>query len=880
MLLAVIVLPGISYSFDLPGIGLPKIVTGDTALPPDTLLADTIPQPDSLITGSLPVRTSDNAPDSKVQYKCVDSITLDLPARKVYLYGDAEIYYEEISLEADFIEIDFNSNELFASGLEDSAGNMAGFPVFTEGDQSFKSETMRYNFTTKQGMINGVLTEDSYGYLKGNKVKKLENNSLNIKGGYYTTCNHDPPHYGFHYQKSKVVPGKRIVTGPAYLVIEELPTPVALPFGWFPVETGRRNGIILPTYGESANRGFYFENGGYYFALGDKVDFRIVGDIYTRGSWAVKPTMRYRKRYKYDGSLNFSYAINQTGVPETPNFEKSKDFAIRWSHKQDRAARPRSTFSADVNIKSSTFNRFNPTSTQDYLSNTFRSSIAYQTNFAGKYYLTLNAGHEQNTLTKQINVTLPEVSFSVNRFYPLRKQNRVGGPKWYDNISVSYKMNAANKLSNPDSVFFTTQTFDMAQNGIRHSIPVSSSVQVLKYVTWTNSVDITDRMYFKKLERSWSSDTLFTGNDTLVGYEKTDTIRGFYNLFDFRVSSSMSTKLYGMLQFGKKFPVQAIRHVFTPSLSFSYTPDFGNENWGYYGSYVDGAGETVDYNKFQGALYGAPPGRESGQIGFSLGNNLEMKVRSRKDTITGMKKIKLIDRFTISGSYDLAKDSLNLSSITFSGTTTLFKNLSIQYRSSWDPYVLDSTGTRNLNKFELIENKRLLRLDNTNWNISLNWRITSQDFQKDEEKQEQPEQFESDVGTEGELEEINLNPEEYIDWSIPWDLSIRYSFNYTVRNEYPNFVNVKEKTIVQTLALSGNVSITPKWKIAFTTGWDFESNDLSYTSVSIYRDLHCWEMRFNWIPTGFRKSWNFSINAKASILQDLKLTKKKDFRDF
>jgi lipopolysaccharide assembly outer membrane protein LptD (OstA) len=869
--MAVILLPQLVYALNFN-------VFQSNEFQPDTVSADTVAVPDSLITGSLAVRTSENAPDSKVEYKCVDSIRLDLPKRKVFLYGDAEIYYEDISLKADYIEIDFNTNELFASGMEDSTGHMAGFPVFSEGNQTFKSETLRYNFTSKKGMIDGVLTEDSYGFLKGNKVKKLENNELNIKGGYYTTCDHDPPHYGFHYQKSRVVPGKRVVTGPAYLVIEGQPTPLALPFGWFPVETGRRNGIILPTYGESANRGFYFENGGYYFAIGDKLDVRLVGDIYTRGSWAVKPTIRYRKRYKFNGNINFSYAINQLGVPETPDFEKNRDFSIRWSHKQDASARPRSTFSADVNIKSSSFNRFNPTSTEDYLSNTFRSSIAYQTNFAGKYYLTINAGHEQNTLTKIINVTLPEVSFSVNRFYPLRKQNRVGGPKWWDNISVSYKMNAANKLSNPDSLFFSTETIDMAQNGIRHSIPVSSTVNVLKFVSWTNSIDITDRMYFKQYEKYWSSDTLFTGTDTIVGYEVTDTLQGFYNLFDFRVSSSMSTRLYGVLQFGKKFPVRAIRHVFTPSISFSYVPDFGAENWGYYGSYIDGEGQQVDYNKYQGSLYGTPPGRNSGSIGFSFANNLEMKVRSRKDTITGTRKIKLIDRFTISGSYDLAKDSLNLSPITFSGTTTLFKNLSIQYRSVWDPYILDSTGTKNLNKFEWEVNRRLLRINNTSWNLSLNWRISSRDFGKNKDKEDQ--EYESDIGTEAELEEINMSPEEYIDWNIPWDLSIRYSFNYNVRSRYPNYVREREEKIVQTLGVSGNVSITPKWKIAVTTGWDFESNDLSYTSISIYRDLHCWEMRFNWIPTGFRKSWNFSINAKASILQDLKLTKKKDFRDF
>jgi lipopolysaccharide assembly outer membrane protein LptD (OstA) len=819
------------------------------------------------------VKPSGNQLETKVSYTCEDSNFFDVATKKVYLYGNAVITYDKIKLEADYIEIDFNRNTVYATGLPDSAGKIAGTPVFTEGDQSYKAQVIRYNYKSKKGFITGVRTEDSYGFLHGENVKKESNDVINISKGYYTTCDHEGhPHFEFRYSKSMVIPKKRIVTGPAYLVIEDVPTPLVIPFGFFPNKSGQTSGIILPTYGESANRGFNFQNMGYYWAINDYLDFQVLGDIYTKGSWAIKPQLRYKVRYKYSGAFNFSYANNIEGVKETPTYSKKKDIAIRWSHRQDPKARPKSSFSADVNVVSSTFNKYNPTSAQDYLSNTFRSSIAYQTSFGKNYFLTLNAAHDQNTLSHIVNVTLPEISFSVNRFYPFRFKNKVGKLRWYDNITMSYNMNAKNMVTAADSVFFEQATLDRMKNGIKHSMPISSSVKLFKYFTWTNSVSLNDRMYFESYRKFWSPDTLFQNNDTIVGYVVKDTLGGFNNLVDVGFSSGVSTRIYGIVKFGKNFPVQAIRHVITPSVSFNYSPDYTADFWGYYGSYTDGEGNMVEYNMYDGSLFGAPSGKESGRIGFSLVNNLEMKVRSKKDTITGFKKFPLVDNFTISMSYDLAADSLNWSYLALSGRTRLWKNIDITYRSQLDPYMLDSTGNRRLNKTEWEVNQKLFRLENTNWALSLNYRLSSKDFEEDGKR-------ESPAGTEGELEEINLNPDQYIDWSVPWDVAISYTFNYGVRHNYPNYVHEREENIVQTLGLSGNVNITPKWKVGFITGWDFESSKLSYTSLSVYRDLHCWEMRFNWIPIGYQKSWNFSINAKASILQDLKLTKKKDFWD-
>lgn len=839
---------------------------------PDTVLPA---KPDTLIPETVAGRST-NALDAKVVYSAVDSIRFEPENNKVFLFGNARITYKDIELNAAYIEIDFARNELYASGLPDSTGKITGEPVFKQGDQSFKSKVMRYNYKSEKGFINSVITEDGYGFLHGSKVKKMPDDVINIAQGSYTTCNEeDHPHFEFRYNKSKVIPKKRIVTGPAYLTIENVPTPLFIPFGWFPNKQGQRSGIIIPTFGEVQALGFSFENGGYYLYINDRMDFKVLGDIYTGGSWTVRPTFRYKKRYKYTGEINLNFATTITGVKETPNYVKKPNYAIRWTHRQDPKARPKSTFSADVNIVTSTYNRYNSTSAQDYLSNTFRSSIAYQTSFGGKYFLTLNASHDQNTLTHLVNVTLPEVSFSVNRFNPFSSAKRVGKTRWYHNITTNYNMNARNTLSGVDSLIFTENSLRMMKNGIRHSMPISSPIKLLKFFNWTNSLNLTDRMYFESYTKYWSNDTLYTGGEPVAGYLVKDTLRGFYNLFDFNFSSSISTKIYGLLQLGSNFPINAIRHVMTPTVSFTYNPDFSTDFWGYYDSYTDKNGKEIRYSKFEGAIFGAPGAGKSGRINFNLTNNLEMKVRSRKDTITGTRKVGLIDNFTIGFSYDFAKDSLRWSPLSLSGRTRLFKNIDITYRSEFDPYILDSTGNRNLNQTEWSVNRKLMRLKQTNWAVSINWRLNSADFGKKKEPAISPPQ-----ATESEMEDIRINPDQYIDWSIPWDLSISYSFSYNVVHRYPYQEYQRTENIVQTLGLNGNVSITSKWKVGFATGWDFISNDLSYTSISIYRDLHCWEMRFNWIPTGYRQSWNFSINAKASLLQDMKLTKKKDFRDY
>lgn len=862
----------------------------DTVPVPDTLqvLSDslllidtsTVLLPDSMGAGpEEPLqKISPNALKSRVDFSSVDSLHFDMRDQKVFMYQEAKINYEDINLQANFVEMDFNKTEVYASGLPDSTGKEKGQPIFKQGESEFRSRTMRYNYETKKGLIKNVMTQDGEGTILGDVVKKMPNNETNIRSGSYTTCpsceNRD---FEFRYFKSKVIPDKRIVTGPAYLVIEDVPTPLFLPFGFFPIRKGQHSGIILPTYGESNNRGFYLENGGYYWAINEHIDFKIMGDIYTRGSWAIKPSTRYKKRYKYSGSFDLTYAINVTGEKGTPDYQRDRDYQVRWRHQQDPKARPNSTFTANVNVRSRKSNFYNPTTAQDYLSNTFQSSIAYQTSFAGKYHLTLNANHSQNTQTKLMTLTLPELSFNVNRFYPLRKKNRSGKMRWWEDISVTYSSNFKNTVTIEDTLLFQPETWDKMQNGIKHSLPVSSSIKLLKYFTWTNSVSVNDRMYFRTIEKNWVDDTLIT-----------DTINGFKNAIDGSFSSSVTTKLYGMYQFGKNSPLQAIRHVLTPKVSFTYTPDFGAPSWGYYKSYYNPETEQeIEYSIFEGGIYGGPPKEKSGRVNFSLNNNLEIKVRSRKDTVTGTKKIKLIDNFSVQTSYDLAKDSLNWSKLKLSGRTTIFQGFDIRYSSSFDPYIKDSSGTYNLNKFEWDVNRRLLRLDQTSWDFSANLRLNPDFFKKKDSRSGEPSRQEElrelaeDNELSDELESIYNNYDDYIDWDIKWNLNLTYNFRYTTNIKYINQVNKeKEETLVQTLGVSGDFNITPKWKVGFRTGWDFEAADLSYTSINIYRDLHCFEMRFNWIPIGGRQSWNFALNVKASMLQDLKLQRKKDFRDF
>ena len=884
----------------------PEKTIDSTVAVMDSVTMDTLVDTSSglVITGDtviearrdLPPQRKKEAPfEVKIERTAVDSVVQDVQEKLIHYYGNAVVKYNDITLEANYLQFDLNTNVVTAKGLADTTGRLQGTPKFTQGETKFEAEEMSYNFQTKKGIIRKVWTEESGGYIHGEKIKRMEDNSINIRSGGFTTCNlKDHPHYQFRFTKAKIIPDDMIVTGPVYVTIQDVPLPIVLPFAMFPNTKGQKSGLIVPTYGESANRGFYLENGGYYWAINEHYDLQLLGDIYTRGSWALKPTFRYAQRYKHNGSLALGFAVNKIGDEGAADYNKSTDFKVKWTHKQDSKAHPRHSFSADVNIISSNFNKYNATTSNEYLSNTFKSSVAYQTNFAGKVYLTLNASHSQNTLTKQVTASLPEVTLSVNRIYPLQKVGKPGKKHWYKDLNVNYTMNAKNYVSGIDTLLFPHGWYDdmgawfdhlrnYTQSGIKHTIPINLPVKLFKHFTWTNSATLNDYMYFKRIERQWVE------ADSCL---RTDTIRGFRNLVDFNLSSNLTTKLYGMVNF-RKGPIRAIRHVLTPTIGLTFRPDFSDPKWNVYKQYTDAQGNVQTYNMFMNALYGTPSQSRSGLITYNFSNTLDLKVPSKSDTITGMKKVTLLESLSFSGNYDLTQDSLNFSYMSVSGRTTLFKKLKVSYSSVWDPYALDSLGRRT-NQLELLENRKLFHKNNSAWNFSLGWSFSQNDIKKwkgeSGKRKAGPGDADfkdritsaaagSEFVTPGELDDILGNPNAYVDWNTPWSLTFNYNLRYSTNMTYAAFMGIANNKVVQTLSVNGDISLTPKWKVTFSTGWDFTNHGLSYTSLNIYRDLHCWEMRFNWIPIGNYKSWNFTINVKAQALQDLKLSKKKDYRD-
>ena len=819
-----------------------------------------------------------SAINSKVEYSATDSIVLDLKSHKVFLYRDADIKYEKIQQKAAFVEINFTTNLLKARSLTDSAGKPYGKPEFIEGGQTFTSDEIDYNFQSTKGLIKNVITKEGEGYLHGETVKKLKDNISNLHHGAYTTCNLAHPHYSIQFTKAKVIPNDKIITGPAFLTIEDVPLPLVLPFGLFPNRRGQASGILVPTYGESRDRGFYLENGGYYFGINEYMELKLVGDIFSRGSWALKPEFNYRKRYKYNGMFRFSYAVNTVGVRGTSNFDRPRDYRVTWTHNQDPKARPKSRFSASVNYLSRQYNLFNPVNTQDMVSNTFQSSISYQTSFLkDKFSFNAVVSHSQNTTTKNVDLSLPYITLASTPFYPLRRRGKVTDLKWYDNITVKYDMKARNDVSIYDSLMFKPAMFKAFRSGMEHVIPISSNIKILKHFNMNNTFTYTERWYTKSLLRTWVNDTLWTNDKYQVGYIKNDTLDGFKAGREFGFSSSLSTKIYGMVQM-KRGPVRAIRHVMDPRVSFSIRPDFGSPTFGYYKEVQsDTLGHFERYSIFGdgrnlSSIFPSPPDGKMGSLSFSIGNNLEMKVRSKKDTITGMKKVMLIEYFSIGTFYDLAKDSLNWSTVNINARTTLFKKLLISYSSVWDPYVIKVVDGRNVrvNQFEWDKNHRLLRKDNTSWNFTLDYSFSS-------DKKKTTGQPKTQEGVEAQ-EDFIQNPDNYINWNNPWSFGFNYNLDYRGKNMPAP--QTRQNVITQTLGFHGDISITPKWKVTVNSGFDLKTFDLaSNTSVNIYRDLHCWEMRFNWIPVGNYRSWNFFIKVKASVLQDLKLTRKKDFRD-
>ena len=807
---------------------------------------------------------SRNAVREVINYRAKDSVAMNLDTRHAFLYTDGTIDYQTMLLKANRIVVDFNRQTLCAHGTLDSVGNVEGRPYFKQNDAEYHADSITFNYATQKGIIQSVITQEGEGFLHGQKVKKINDSVMYLTGGSYTTCNYAHPHFAINFTKSKLITGNKIITGPAWLTVEDVPTPVALPFAFFPITKTRQSGILVPSYGWMNYRGYYLKDGGYYFAINDNLDLALLGELYTNLSWAAEAKSNYYVRYKYKGAVDLRYGQTFEGIRgDTANFNSFNDFKFTWSHDQDAKANPYSRFSANVNLQSRNYNK-NTTNRSDYFNSTTTSSISYTTKLGSYLNLAASARESFNAQTGIMNIKLPSVSLSSVTLYPLRRRNPSGAYRWYENISLSYVLNAENNLTTPDSELFTAVTLDRMQYGVQQQIPISSSLKVLRFFNWTNSLNYTERWHWSTTERSY---------DALTGTLTVDTLHGFRSNREFSVSSALSTRIYGMFQF-KVGPLKAVRHVVNPSFSFSYHPDFGDARFGWWKQYTDTTGYVHRYSIFQNSLYGGPPDGRSGNLRLSVGNNLEIKVQNPFDTVAEVKKIALIESLNLAMGYDLAKDSLNFSSLSVSGRTTLFRALVLNYTGSFSPYVIDTLG-RMHNQFLWQTERRLFRMDNSTWSAQFSYSLNNSTFSSGKgggKSQGRP--------TTTLVQTPNSTPIPillggYADFNVPWNVSFSYTYSHVDRY-VASLMDIESQTI-QSITLSANVSLTPNWRVAMSTGYDIANGGMSYTTVDIYRDLHCWEMRFSWVPFGYYKSWFFQINIKADALRDVKYEKKKSY---
>jgi len=794
-----------------------------------------------------------------------DSTIYSIDGRKIYLFGEAFIKYEDIELKAAYIEIDLTENVIYAEGVKDSTGEYIGQPEFKQGGENMKAKAITYNVKTQKGFIKDLFTEQDEGFLHSEKTKKEPDNSINLYHGKYTTCELEHPHFYLSLSRGKVVPNKAIIAGYSYLVIEDIPLfPLMVPFGYFPTTKEKASGFLIPKFGEERNRGFFLREGGYYFAINDYVDLAVKGDVYSKGSWLVNAQSKYKVKYKFSGNVDIAYSKVVYGEPDIPeSYNESNEYRIKWSHIQDPKARPNSNFSANVNFISRGENKYNSTTTEDYLTNTTSSSVSYRKKFANTPFSTsINLRHSQNNKTGDVQLNLPQMTLNMSKIFPFRKKVSVGKAKWYENLGINYTGNFENKSTGlTDTTIFTPQMWDYFKNGIKHSIPLSTSIKVLKYFNFRPGINFTDRMYFKRTMLNGEQYTDENGQirDTVIE----DIQKGFYNVYDYNLRAGLGTTVYGMYQF-KKGKIKAIRHVAVPTVSFTYRPDFQEEKWGYYYLHPDDTNGTNYYSPYEGSIYGIPGTGKAGLVTFSLTNNIEMKVVSEKDTVNHEKKIKLLDQLNFNSSYNIIADSINWAPITMSARTTLFKMFSVSMSAAANLYAVDSTGKIYNEYYYKVNPGKPFRI--TNARVSTSFKLNSKKLFKNnndnkDDYEGEPENTTSDI--------MGYYGYDYFD--IPWNLSVQYSLTYTN-------TGVQSK-IAQSLSFSGDLSLTKKWKIGFRSGWDFEAKDFTYTSFNLSRDLHCWVATLSLIPFGTRKSYNFSIGIKSSVLQDLKYNKNQSWMD-
>ena len=817
-----------------------------------------------------------------------DSIVKDfnVDGRKmIYYYGDVKVTYGDLELSSEYMAFDVDSKTVFAKGLPDTSGTIFGQPKMKQGEKTYEMESVYYNFNTEKAKIKNMITQEAEGYLHGKYIKKMPDNSINIAKGKYTTCEHEHPHFYLQMTTAKVIQdeggGQRTVFGPAYVVLEDVPTPFALPFGFVPKFGGRSSGLLMPTYGEEAARGFFMRGLGYYFVFSDHFDVAATGDIYTMGSWAGQLNARYNKRYKYNGTLSIAYQNDQTGEKGQPDFFQTKNFSMQWSHSMDAKARPGTSFRASVNFSSPSYNQYNnQTDIQTALQNQISSSISYGKSWAGTpFSLSINALHSQNSRDSSYAVTLPNLTFTVNRIYPFRRKERVGKEKFYESFAFNYNTTFENKMNFRASEVKEPDFFKKMKNGMRHNFSISlPTFTVAKYIQGSPSISYGMNWYFSDCEK------IFNGETQKVETIYSDPFSTFGITQNFSAGLSLSTRLYGKFVFGKGKRVEAIRHMVTPSISFSAQPEMGTSANGYTQmSYVDinGIQHTVTYNKYEGQT-NSPPGRgKNASMSFSLGNNVEAKIRDRNDTTgTGVKKVKIIDQLSLGGSYNFLADSLNLSNISANMNTTIFGKLGLNVNATFDPYAIDSRGKK-INTFNVVQEGgfKLARL--TNASASFSYSFSGEGAGRLGSDYKDPNAVTSQNSS---YQRIYHNPVtgEYIPggWvyymnpKVPWSVNMNYSYSYSRSYQYANEKLLTKHNHMMTVGLSGQLKLTDALNINLNTGLDMTKMKLSTTQMSATYDLHCFAISVSWVPNGQWESWSFRINAKASALADLLQFKK------
>ena len=843
-------------------------------------------------------RASKRGIDAPVTYSANDSLVYDAMTKDAKLYGNSEVKYENMDLKSDKIRMNLDSSLVHATGSPDSTekSGIKGRPVFVMGADNYDTDTIAFNFKTKKGLVQNALTKQEDGFLRSKLSKRTATGDVYLAHGRYTTCDKEHPDFYISLSRAKVRPGKDVVFGPAYIVVADVPLPFAIPYGFFPFTKSYSSGFIMPSYGDEQNRGFYLRDGGYYFAISDKMDLKLIGEIYTKGSWGLTATSNYRKRYKYNGSFLFSYQDTRTGDKGMPDYAKQTSFKLQWSHRQDAKANPFMSLSASVNFATSSYERNNLTSMynpQSLTQSTRTSSVNWSTTFSSiGMTLSSTANLSQNMRDSTISMTLPDLNISISRFYPFRRKHAAGDERWYEKIAMSYTGQFSNSINTKENKLMHSSLIKDWRNGFQHNIPISANFTLFKYINLNPSFNFTDRMYTNKVTKSWNERTQT---------EVADTTYGFHNVYNWNLSLSASTKIYGFWKPNRKLfgdKVQAIRHVITPTVSFSYAPDFSASRYGYYQTYqktdADGNVSLVQYSPYQNELYGVPGRGRTGSISWSFDNNIEMKVKSDKDS-TGFKKISLIDQLGWSMSYNMAAKEKPLSNLTV--------NLRLKW---WKNYTFNMTGVFASYAYELDDQGKPYVGNRTYWGMgkwgrfqgmsqNISYTLTPEKIKKlfggakddDTKKNKKSDDDEIDTDIESNVDDTMIDAQHgaskddkggkadtdgdgYMRFSMPWSLTFGYGITMSENTDINKF-NYKTMRypykFTQTLNVSGNLRISDGWNISFSSGYDFDNHKVSMTTASLQRDLHCFNMSCSVVLAPYA-SYNFTFRCNASTLTD------------